>query len=487
MKRSQYLYMLTPEGTCPAARRRSFTSIRLGLLSLLTLGASQAAIFNIADGDVAGLIAAIKTANANGETNVINLAPNGSYTLTAVADDGSGFYCCGPSGLPFVRSVLTINGNGATILRSSAAGTPPFGIIRVAHDPGPVPSTTSNLTLDGVTLTGANGAVVGVWQSTALIRNTTITNNAGQGILTWGSNLTILNSTISYNTGNNGYGGGGILHFGGDATATVISFSTIFENQNGGVGDAIATAFADSGSVTVKNSILASPTRALGPVCWVNGPGAVVSLGHNIAGDATCGPGGNAAPNGLIGPGDMNSTNPLLGPTLNNGGPTPTNFPAANSPAIGGVPVGYCTDASGNPVTTDQRGFPRPCPSTIGSVEFAGLYHVCLLYDSTKAVQSGATYPIKLQLCDGSGNDLSSSGITLHATSVTQVSTSISGTVQASGNANPDNDFRFDSTLGPTGGYIFNLSTKGLFTGTYNLNFTVSGDSFRYVTPFQVK
>jgi len=94
---------------------------------------------------------------------------------------------------------------------------------------------------------------------------------------------------------------------------------------------------------------------------------------------------------------------------------------------------------------------------------------------------------VKLQLCDGSGNDLSSSTITLHATSVTQVSTSISGQVQDAGNANPDNDFRFDSTLGPTGGYIFNLKTTGLTTGTYNLNFTVTGDSFVYAASFQVK
>lgn len=114
-------------------------------------------------------------------------------------------------------------------------------------------------------------------------------------------------------------------------------------------------------------------------------------------------------------------------------------------------------------------------------------YHVCLLYDPTKAVNGGSTIPVKLQLCDASGNDLSSSSITLHATSVTQVSTSISGVVQDSGNANPDTDFRFDSTLGSTGGYIFNLSTKGLTTGTYNLNFTVTGDSFVYAAPFQVK
>ena len=112
---------------------------------------------------------------------------------------------------------------------------------------------------------------------------------------------------------------------------------------------------------------------------------------------------------------------------------------------------------------------------------------ICLLYDSKKAVNSGATYPIKLQLCDGNGNDLSSSTITLQAISVTQISSLISGQLQSSGNANPDNDFRFDSTLGTTGGYIFNLSTKGLTTGTYNLNFTVSGGPSIYAASFQVK
>jgi HYR domain/Right handed beta helix region/PKD domain len=333
--------------------------------------------FNIADGDVAGLIAAINSANASSCPTTINLAHNGTYTLTDVADDGSGFYCCGPSGLPYVQSPLTINGSGATIQRSNAAGTPPFGIIRVAHYPGPVPSTTSNLTLDGVILTGATGPVVGVWQSTALVRNTTITNNPGQGILTFGSNLTVLNSTISYNTGTScvgpicGYGGGGILHFA--SPSTVISYSTIFENQSGGVGDAIATAFSDPGSVTVKNSILASPTRGLGLVCWVNGPGAVLSLGHNIGGDSTCGPGGNSAPSGFIGPGDMNNTNPLLGPLANNGGPTPTHMPLCNSPAIDAVPLADSTDVNSVPITTDQRGISRPqgAGSDIGAVELS--------------------------------------------------------------------------------------------------------------------
>jgi hypothetical protein len=56
------------------------------------------------------------------------------------------------------------------------------------------------------------------------------------------------------------------------------------------------------------------------------------------------------------------------------------------------------------------------------------------------------------------------------------ISTNASTTVDDAGNANPDSNFRFDPTLGPAGGYIFNLQTTGLSTGTYVLTFTVSGD-----------
>lgn len=46
--------------------------------------AAQAAIFTVPDGDVAGLIAALNTANGNGEADTINLAASGTYTLMAV-------------------------------------------------------------------------------------------------------------------------------------------------------------------------------------------------------------------------------------------------------------------------------------------------------------------------------------------------------------------------------------------------------------------
>jgi hypothetical protein len=113
-------------------------------------------------------------------------------------------------------------------------------------------------------------------------------------------------------------------------------------------------------------------------------------------------------------------------------------------------------------------------------------YGICVLYDQTRSVKSGATFPIKLQLCDANGNDLSSSAIVVHATSVTAIS-GFSGTPDAPGNANPDNDFRFDATLGPTGGYIFNLSTGGLASGSYSLQFTASSDPVTHSVQFGVR
>src|ERR1700731_1168678 len=63
------------------------------------------AVFNVAAGDVSGLISAINQANGNGQSNTIELALS-SYTLTAV---NNSWY--GPDGLPAISSDLTIEGN----------------------------------------------------------------------------------------------------------------------------------------------------------------------------------------------------------------------------------------------------------------------------------------------------------------------------------------------------------------------------------------
>jgi hypothetical protein len=121
------------------------------------------------------------------------------------------------------------------------------------------------------------------------------------------------------------------------------------------------------------------------------------------------------------------------------------------------------------------------------TASFTITYGVCVLYDQTKAVQSGSTIPIKVELCNAGAADLSTAAIVVTATGVTRVSTSAAGALEASGNANPDNNFRFDSTLGSGGGYIYNLSTKGLGTGTYALTFRATNDPVAHIVQFQVK
>jgi hypothetical protein len=109
-------------------------------------------------------------------------------------------------------------------------------------------------------------------------------------------------------------------------------------------------------------------------------------------------------------------------------------------------------------------------------------FNICLLYDPNKAVKSGATYPIKIQLCDVNGNNVSSADIVVTAVGVTKVSSTIDGEVITSGSANADNNFRFDN-----GTYILNLKTTGLSTGVYNLSFTAGSDPVIHTVEFQVK
>ena len=125
--------------------------------------------------------------------------------------------------------------------------------------------------------------------------------------------------------------------------------------------------------------------------------------------------------------------------------------------------------------------------SSTANTTLTAIYNICLLYDPLHAVKSGATIPIKIALCDSNGNDVSSSSIVVTAVSLVQVSTSTTDTIEDAGNSNPDNNFRFDPTLGVAGGYVFNLKTTGLGTGTYNLGFTACSDPTVHTVSFQVK
>jgi uncharacterized protein YvpB len=112
------------------------------------------------------------------------------------------------------------------------------------------------------------------------------------------------------------------------------------------------------------------------------------------------------------------------------------------------------------------------------AVPYVVAYNLCPLYDPSKAVLAGSTIPIKLQLCDAKGTNLSSAGIVVHALTVD------GGPVRDAGNANPGGNFRYDSTLG---GYIYNLQTTGLAGGVHTLSFTAGADPTIHTVQFRVK
>ena len=106
-----------------------------------------------------------------------------------------------------------------------------------------------------------------------------------------------------------------------------------------------------------------------------------------------------------------------------------------------------------------------------------------------KAYKSGSTIPVKLQLLSASNSNISSSGTALVARDLRLMSGNTTAPVLDSSNSNPDYTFRYDATLGDTGGgYIFNLSSKGLASGQYVLSFYVGNvRSFFYTVKFEVK
>src|SRR5437016_500712 len=133
--------------------------IGVGLVCLLSQF-SPAATFNIANGDVTGLINAINTANGNGQDNTINLATAGTYTLTAVYTGQQNFPC--PTGLPQATAIYTHN--TLTVLNSTFDNNSYQGV------PVALPTISCDVALTVSNSTFANSAGnadIGVYGSSA--------------------------------------------------------------------------------------------------------------------------------------------------------------------------------------------------------------------------------------------------------------------------------------------------------------------------------
>jgi fibronectin type 3 domain-containing protein len=276
----------------PSSRKRVSISAA-GVLALTVTGllaAPQAAAAAAITCTTTDLIAAISAANHQLGGGTVTLAPGCGYTLTAVNNSTDG-----GTGLPVITGTVTIAGSGATITRSTAAGTPTFRLFDVA--------TSGKLTLDSLTLSNgllaSNGSTggAGVYNhGTLAVSATTFAGNsspspngvsggaisnsgrltvttsiftgniAQEGASIFNQNTTIITQTTFANNKATIYGGGGVLN--GFGTTTVSS-STFVGNTGPGGG-----AIDNDTTMIVRNSTFYNNSDG------GNGGGAVNNFGN---------------------------------------------------------------------------------------------------------------------------------------------------------------------------------------------------------------
>jgi hypothetical protein len=310
--------------------------------SLAVSGSNSVQVFSISPG-VTVSISGLTVQNGSTVTGggILN---SGTLTLTNTAVSGNSASNSGGGIFNYGMLAMTnstISGNSSPFGGGIATG----GTL-----------TVTNSTISGNSATIEGGGIVN--SGTLTVTNSTFSGNdsccyfGGGGIDNQGT-ATVTNSTFSGNsTSNANLGGGGILNE-GTLTLTNTTFSGNSGHSYYGYGGGAILFY--SGSATLKNTIVANSLS--GGNCFVV-HSVPTSQGHNLSDDGSCA-------GFFIFVGDLNNTPAGLDPSglQNNGGPTKTIALLPNSPAVDAIPVSpvnYCTDVTGMPVTTDQRGVSRP-------------------------------------------------------------------------------------------------------------------------------
>lgn len=227
----------------------------LAMALALFAGTVQASTINVSGSCT--LINAINNANSDTDTDgaggciagsgadMLKLVANRVYTLTAEDNYADGE---GENGLPSVTSVITVNGNNATLQRADEVDTPDFRLFHVA--------STGTLTINNLTLKNGNlsayyqhgGAILN--HGSLTLTNSSVVNNRadnGGGIANLDGILVLTNSKVS---GNQAIIGGGIATLGNAKGGTGLFKSSISANKAiiaGGI-------FNDSTTVSISES-----------------------------------------------------------------------------------------------------------------------------------------------------------------------------------------------------------------------------------------
>jgi CSLREA domain-containing protein len=321
--------------------------VRLGVFVVAAICAAlqtiSAAVFNIADGDVAALKSAIAAANTNAEDDVIELAPGGSYSLTIVETNVGG-----NTGLPVITAdsghSTTIHGDRTTIQRASNSN--PFRIFQVASG--------ANVTLSGLVVSSGDATVA----STTEI-------SEGGGVLNLGA-LTITNCVFQSNradgfTDPSGKGGGAARGGGISNGGTLsISDSTLAGNsaQGGLAADSASTpgqadggGLANQGTVTISRTTFSTNGAAGGQnIASDTGAqasgGAIVTSGSLTVANCTLASNNATAQNGAAAIGGAihvaaSGSVRLTNCTISNNQATSASAQLQNAMGAGGVDVSF--------------------------------------------------------------------------------------------------------------------------------------------------
>jgi hypothetical protein len=321
-------------------------------------------------------------------SGILNL---GTLTLTnsIVSGNGEG-----------IRNLGALTMRGCAVLGnvSVSAG----GIINL--EPGVLSMTNCTVSGNRASHSDGGGGIVNL-NATMTISSSTVSENTGRlggGILNIGSALTIVNSTVSGNRSSRT--GGGITSLAPlTLTNTTVSDNEVREGSGGGiwsestlsltnctvsgnralgdcspyVGTGGGIHVSDGDMLTITGTTLSGNHAAnAGSGVYVWGQGMPI-FADTVVNDDCSGAWGAevdwvSLSGNLESPGDtcgfdqegdqvnVSVEDLKLGELADNGGPTLTHALLPGSVAIDAIPAEACLDSDGGPLTTDQRGEPRP-------------------------------------------------------------------------------------------------------------------------------
>ncbi len=244
-------------------RRLLISAAVLAGAALSNVGLVESANAATVSCSASSLVSAISLANITPGGGTVTLTSGCVYTLTSAnnATDGG-------TGLPVISGKVTVQGNGASIARSTATGVPAFRLFDVASN--------GNLTLNALTVSNglANSGVQG-----------------GGGVFSHGT-LSVTASTFTGNSSPATTGtSGGAIDSSGTLKVATSTFSGNSAQEGGGI--------FNQNSALISNSTFTNNTALIyGGGALLNAAGTETLTGDTFVGNT--GPGGGAIDNDTV-------------------------------------------------------------------------------------------------------------------------------------------------------------------------------------------